>query len=100
MSFVELPSSTQLGVIALVSTLVALAITYLIAYAPWLSWLENYKEEWGVAAGLAVLEVLQNALPGDYPEASILAVQLALAVIAIYFGVKKFLISRGSTRLQ
>ena len=97
--FVELPTETQLSVIGIVSTLVALGITALIAYAPWLSWLENYKTEWGMAAGVAALEWLQNALPGQYPEASIYAVQLAVALIAIYLGVRKFLISRGANKL-
>lgn len=100
MSFVELPSETQLAVVGLVSTLVALAVTYAIAYVPWLSFLERYKEEWGALAGVAALEALQNALPSEYPEASVLAVQLALAVIAIYLGARKFLINHGSSRLQ
>lgn len=99
MSFVELPSSTQLAVISVVSTLVALGVTVLIAYAPFLSWLEPFKEQWGAAAGLVALEWLQNVLPGQYPEASILAVQLVLAVIVIYTGLKIYITNRGARKL-
>ena len=97
--FVELPGNTQLAVIGIVSTLVALGITALIAYVPWLSWLENYKAEWGMGAGVAVLEWLQNALPSEYPEPSIYAVQLVVSIIAIYLGLRKFLAQRGASKL-
>jgi hypothetical protein len=99
MTFVELPAETQLAVIGLIAALVDLGINALIAYAPWLGWLEPYKEEWGHMAGVAVLAFLQNLLPGDYAEASILAVQLVLAIIAIVMGAKKFLAKRGAPKL-
>jgi hypothetical protein len=99
MQFVELPAEVQLAVMGLVASLVSLGVAALIAYAPWLSWLEPYKEEWGLGLGAVALTWLQNVLPGQYPEASILAVQLALAIIAIFMGVKKWLASRGAEKL-
>lgn len=100
MWFVELPAETQLAVIAAIAALVDLAITAAIAYAPWLSWLEPYKEEWGMAAGAAALAFLQNALPGgEWAEVSILAVQLVLAILAVVGFVKKFLAKRGAEKL-
>src|SRR5687767_9907040 len=97
--FVELPSETQLAVLGLAVVLVDLAVTYAISYVPWLAFLEEYKEEWGMLAGVAALAALQNALPSQYPEASILAVQLVLAIIAIVMGIKKFLANHGSNKL-
>lgn len=97
--FVELPPETQLAVMSLVAALVSLAITTLIAYAPWLSWLEPYKDEWGMAAGAAALAALQNILPGSYPAASVLAVQLVLAILAIFFAAKKLLANHGAAKL-
>lgn len=97
--FVELPSDTQLAIVGLVVILVDLAVTAAIAYVPWLAFLEKYKEEWGLALGALAVEAVQNWLPGAYPEASILAVQLVLAVIAIVMATKKFLAARGATKL-
>lgn len=100
MWFVELPAETQLAVIVTVAALVDLAITAAIAYAPWLGWLEPYKEEWGMAAGASVLGLIQNALPdGQWAAASVLAVQLVLAIIAAVGFVKKFLAKRGAQKL-
>lgn len=97
--FVELPGDTQLAIIGLVVVLVDLGVTALISYAPWLAFLERYKEEWGLALGALAVKLIQNWLPGQYPEASILAVQLVLAVIAIVMATKKFLAARGATKL-
>jgi hypothetical protein len=97
--FVELPSETQLAIVGLVIVLVDLAVTAAISYVPWLAFLEAYKEEWGLLAGAAAVTAIQNWLPTQYPEASILAVQLVLAVIAIVMGVKKFLVNRGASKL-
>lgn len=97
--FVELPGETQLAIIGLVVVLVDLAVTALISYVPWLDFLERYKEEWGLTLGALAVEMIQNWLPGQYPEASVLAVQLVLAIIAIVMATKKFLVARGATKL-
>jgi hypothetical protein len=99
MSFVELPSDVQLAVVGVVVVLVGLAVEFAIAYVPWLAFLRNYAQEWGMLLGAVVLEAIQNWLPSEYPEASILAVQLVLAIIAIIMGARKFLVNRGATRL-
>lgn len=99
MSFVELPANVQLAVVGLVVVLVNLAVTAAIAYVPWLAFLEQYKEEWGLALGALAVTSIQNWLPTQYPEASVLAVQLVLAILAIVMGAKKFLAKRGATKL-
>ena len=100
MSFVELPQSVQLAIVGLVVVLVDLGVTALIAYAPWLAFLEAYKEEWGLALGALAVTVLQNWLPGgEYTQISILAVQLILAILAVVMGAKKFLAKRGARKL-
>jgi hypothetical protein len=97
--FVELPSDTQLAVVGLIVVLVDLAVTALISYVPWLAFLEEYKEEWGLMLGAVAVEAVQNWLPSQYPEASVLAVQLVLAIIAIVLASKKFLAKRGAIKL-
>ena len=99
MTFVELPVETQLLIVGFAVALVNLAVTAAIAYIPWLAFLEPYKEEWGLALGAAAVTTIQNWLPGAYPEASILAVQLVLAIIAIVMAAKKFLAKRGASKL-
>src|SRR5215207_2495919 len=99
MNFVELPSEVQLAVIGLAVVLVDLAVTFAISYVPWLAFLEPYKQEWGLLLGAAAVTVIQNFLPTSYPEASVLAVQLVLAIIAIVVGAKKFLAKRGAEKL-
>lgn len=98
--FVELPSETQLGVLAVVAALVDLGVTALIAYVPWLAFLEAYKAEWGMLAGAAVLAFLENLLPGgEWAAVSVIAVQLVLAIISAVGMAKKFLAKRGATKL-
>lgn len=99
MNFVELPSETQLAIVGLAVVVVDLAVTVAISYIPWLAFLEPYKEEWGLALGAAAVTAIQNWLPTQYPEASTLAVQLVLAIIAIVMGAKKFLAKRGANKL-
>jgi len=97
--FVELSGDTQLAIVGLVIVLVDLAVTAAISYAPWLSFLESYKEEWGLLLGAVAVSAIQGWLPTQYPEASALAVQLVLAVIAIVMGAKKFLAKKGAVKL-
>lgn len=97
--FVDLPVEQEIAITALVVSLVSLGITALIAYVPWLSFLEAYKEEWGLTAAAIVIVALENWLPSAYPEVSILAVALVLAILAAIGFVKKFSAARGATKL-
>lgn len=80
--FVALPDSTKVAITALVVAAVGFAIAKLIALAPFLKFLEDFRQPLGLALSAALIEALQNVLPSAYPEVSILAVELILAIIA------------------
>lgn len=91
---IELPSETAAAVIALVVALVGVAIRFVAMYVPWLGdFLDKYKEEWGTALGIVVVNVLNTYLPGgEWAGVSVLAVQLVVAVVVVLLaklGLKK-----------
>lgn len=80
--FVELPDGTRATLTALVVAVVGFAIAKAVTYVPFLAFLLPFREPLGYALSAALIEALQNVLPTAYPEISILAVQLILAIIA------------------
>lgn len=101
MSFVELPSNVQASVVALVVALVSVAIRYISLYVPWLGgFLEKYKEEWGTAVGIMLVNVLQQYLPGgEWAGAMTLLVQLVVAVLTVLLA-KLVLVKAGVRGLR
>jgi hypothetical protein len=93
--FVELPDPVRVQITGLVVLAVSWAFAWLIAKVPFLKFLEGYKEPLALALAAELIVVLQNALPSAFPEISLLAVQLVLAVLAAWrlfkiFGVKGY----------
>lgn len=80
--FVELPSGVQMQITALVVAGAAFAFAKLIVIAPWLSWLAQFRDPLAQAIAVALIEALQAALPSEYPDLSVLTVQLVLAILA------------------
>ena len=97
--FVDIPVEQELAITALVIALVDLGVVALISYFPWLAFLEAYKEEWGLALAAVAVAALENWLPSAYPEISVLAVALVLAILAAIGFVKKFAAARGANKL-
>lgn len=103
MNFVEFPVELQSAVIGLVVALFALIVDYLIGILPpafgWLGdFLKRYQQEWALAAGAALLELLQNVLPTGFEDVSIKGVAFVLALIAVfvpYLLVRKAFARRG-----
>jgi hypothetical protein len=83
-SFVELPDSVKVQITGLVVLVFSWAFAWLIAKLPFLAFLEEYKEPLALAIAAELIVALQNALPSAYPEISLLAVQLILAVLAAW----------------
>jgi len=98
--FVQLPDPTQAAVVALVVAVFGIALRYVTLYVPWLGeFLEKYKEEWGTALGVILVNLLQQYLPGgEWAGASILSVELVVVVVGVLLtklvfnklGVRKF----------
>ena len=81
--FVALPEATQISITFLVVGLVGIAFNYIGGLLPWSApFLAKYKEEISLSLAAAVVGLVQNALPGAYPEISVLFVQLLLAALA------------------
>lgn len=95
---ISLPEPTQAAVIALVVALFGVLVRLVSMYVPWLGeFLDKYKEEWGTAVGIMLVNVLQQYLPGDeWAGASILAVQLVVAVVTVVIG--KYLLKKAKVR--
>jgi hypothetical protein len=84
MTFVQLPSDVQLLIQALVVALVALAINWVIVAVPWLSFLANYAQEWGLLLAALLIDFIQNALPTGSDDVSIKAILFILALIGMF----------------
>lgn len=97
---IELPESTIAAVVAVVIAILGVAIRLIAAYVPWLGdFLEKYKEEWGTALGIYLANLLQTYLPGgEWAGASVLAVQLIVAVITVVLA--KYGLRKAGARLQ
>ena len=62
---IELPEPTVAAVVALVVALLGVLIRFVSTYSPWLGeFLEKYREEWGTALGILLVNILQTYLPG------------------------------------
>ena len=81
--FVEFPVDVTLQVSALVAVAVGWLIARLIALVPWLSFLDQWRDPISKAIALELIVLLQNALPSQYPEISILAVKLVLEILLV-----------------
>lgn len=95
---ISLPEPTQAAVIALVVAGVGVLIRLVSMYVPWLGeFLEKYKEEWGTAVGVYLVNLLQQYLPGgEWAGASILVVQLVVAVLTVLVG--KYLFKKAGAK--
>jgi len=95
---ISLPEPTQAAVIALVVALFGVVVRLVAMYVPWLGeFLDKYKEEWGTAVGILLVNVLNQYLPGgEWEGSSILAVQLVVAVITVL--VAKYLLVKAKAR--
>lgn len=83
--FVELPNDTKVAIGSIVLTVLSLAVAYISSVVPWLGeFLKKYKEEWALAVTAALIQWLQNLLPGGaYTDISTLSVQLVVAIVLV-----------------
>lgn len=94
-SFVALPDSIKAGIAAVVLYIVTAVLTNIILLVPFLAFLEAFKIPLAAALGMQIIAWLEKILPDAYPQTSILAVQLALAILAA-FGVGVTLAAQGA----
>ena len=93
-TFVALPEDVKIGIIAVVLWLVSFVFAKLIALVPFLKFLDEFREPLALAIAASLIGALENALPSGFDSIAILALQLVLAVLAI-FGVGTVLREKG-----
>lgn len=80
--FVALPDDLKVAITAIVIWAVAKAVEFAISQIPWLEFLRGYAEAVGYALAGVIVAFVENALPSQYPEISILAVRLLIEILA------------------
>ena len=94
-NFVELPVPLQDAITALIVSAVVLLVHLLAVRVPLFKFLEAYAREWGLGIAAALLLWFQNAVPDQYAQVAIHAVELVLAILALVLGAIKFAARRG-----
>lgn len=92
--FVELPSDVKAGITAVVLVAVSFVFAKLLTLIPQLEFLEPFREPIALAIAVELIRVIQVAVPDAYGTVAILALQLVLAVLAV-FGFFNVLKERG-----
>lgn len=82
--FVELPDPLKVAVTSFVLAAFSFAFAKLIALIPFLAFLEQYRQSVAMLAAVALIGWFQNAVPDAYAAVAILALQLVLAVLALF----------------
>lgn len=93
--FVALPDVVKAGLTAVVLYLVSVLFANLILLLPFLAFLEQFREPLAQSLAIAFIAWLQNILPDAYPQVAVLAIELLLAVLAI-FGIGATLAAMGA----
>ena len=92
--FVALPDSVKVGITAIVLWLVSIVITNLILLVPFLVFLEDFKQPLSLALAAALIAVIEKAIPDAYARVAVIAIQLVLAILAM-FGIGAVLAAHG-----
>ncbi len=87
--FVELPERVSTGIVAVVLVGVSFVFAKLIAMVPFLKFLENFREPLGLAIAWQLIGFIQNIVPDAYGAVAIIALQLILAVLALFTAAQK-----------
>ena len=94
-SFVELPAPIMASVTALIVGAAIFGVNWLIVRVPLLKFLANYAQEWGVLIAAALIMWFQNVVPDIYAAIAIHAVELVLAIIAVFSALRAYAKVRG-----
>ena len=93
--FVQLPDGVRVGITAVIVWLVSWVFAQLILLVPFLKFLEEFKEPLALAIAAALIGWIENIVPDAYGGVAVLAIQLLLAILAL-FGVGQVFKKRGA----
>lgn len=82
--FVELPGDVKAGITAFLLVVVSWIFARLIVLVPFLKFLEQFREPLALAISVELINLIQNAVPDAFGAVAVLALQLILAVLALY----------------
>lgn len=82
--FVALPDDVRAGIGAVVLVVVSWVLAKLITLVPFLAFLEEFRVPLASAIAFALVDFIQNAVPDAYGSVAVLALQLVLAVLALF----------------
>lgn len=97
--FVELPGEVKSGITAVVLVAVSWVFAKLISLVPYLKFLDPFRVPLAMAIAIELIRVVEVAVPDAFGPIAILALQLVLAVLAL-FGVAEKLKERGIRLFQ
>ena len=92
--FVSLPDTVRVGITAVVLWLVSIVLSNLILLVPFLAFLEQFKQPLSLALAAALIGLVEKAVPDAYARVAVIAIQLVLAVLAV-FGIGAELAAQG-----
>jgi len=81
---ITLPDPIKAGLMAVVLYVVSIVFTNLILFAPFLQFLEQFKMPLASGLALALIAWIQKVVPDLYEKVAIAALELVLAILAIY----------------
>ena len=83
-SLIALPDPIKAGIAAVVLYVVSFLLANLILLLPFLAFLEPFKVEVAAAAAIMLVQLIEKAVPDMYEKVAIAALQLILAVLAVF----------------
>lgn len=96
--FADLPDATEIKITALVGSLLALGLNFLIVRVTWLEFLRKYQAEWSLSLSVALIAAIEYAIPDKFADIATKGIDFLLAVILLYVPfvlVRNLLIKRG-----
>ena len=81
---IALPDPLKAGITAVVTWLVSMVLANIILLVPFLQFLEQFKGPLSLSLAIAVISTIEKAVPDMYGRVAIAALQLVLAVLAMF----------------
>jgi len=81
---IALPEPIKAGIVAVVLYLISFLLANLILLLPWLAFLDPFKIQIAIGAAMALIAYIQNVVPDMYENVVIAALQLVLAILAVF----------------
>lgn len=88
-TFVQLPPTLKADITALVIFLVSWLFLKLVELVPALKFLEEFRVPLAMALAAQLIGLIEVSVPDAYGSVAILAIQLILAVVALFLGAEK-----------